>query len=217
MRPLEITFSRPQQSRIMGWSGGRKWVQSEMEILETTLLDLTQVAFWAGQEEKRVPSARRPFETLFSRPYQSWILCLSSGRKLFLSANQPHDRRIIDFKKVAFSVDQEAENVFKVHSKTWNIALSTSSKSRFGVIKRQNLSSHYLVPLDKSLFLILPSLILGWYRCRKLFERAIWALETSRFRPQPIRILRCSSSQKWVQCDMGALETSLSRNHSSRI
>ena len=154
MRPLEITFSRPQQSRIMGWSGGRKWVQSEMEILETTLLDLTQVAFWAGQEEKRVPSARRPFETLFSRPYQSWILCLSSGRKWFLSANQPHDRRIIDFKKVAFSVDQEAENVFKVHSKTWNIALSTSSKSRFGVIKRQNLSSHYLATTRQVAFFI---------------------------------------------------------------
>ena len=196
MRPLEITLSRPQQSRILGWSRGRKWVQSDMETLETSLSRLhpSRILCWS-RGRKRVPNAWRPFETLFSRPYQSWILGLSSGRKWFSSATQTHDRRFIDFKKVAFSVDQEAENVFKVNSKTWIIAFSTSSKSHFGVVKRQKMSSHYLATTRKVAFSYLPSLILGSSRCRKLFERAIWALETSSFRPHQIRILRCSSSE----------------------
>jgi len=79
------------------------------------------------------------------------------------------------------------------------------------------MSSHYLATTRKVAFFFLPSLILGWSRCRKLFERAIWALDTSSFRPQSIRILRCSSSRKSLQSDMGALETSLFRNHPSRI
>ena len=40
MRPLERTLTRPQPSRILGWSRGRKCVQTDMGALQTTLIRL---------------------------------------------------------------------------------------------------------------------------------------------------------------------------------
>jgi len=46
--------------------------------------------------------------------------------------------------KVAFSLVQEANNDFKVTTKTWIIAFSTLSKSNFGLVKKQKMRSQGL-------------------------------------------------------------------------
>ena len=84
MRALETSIVRPQQIRILRWSRGRKWVQSEMEPLKHSFLDFTQVWFRAGQEE----------ENEFSVP----------GHHL--------KHRVLDLTKVEFWGCQEAEKVF---------------------------------------------------------------------------------------------------------
>ena len=51
------------------------------------------------------------------------------------------NRRFIALKKVAFLVGQGPENDFKVKFEILIIAFLTSSKSQFGLVKRQKVSS----------------------------------------------------------------------------
>ena len=98
------------------------------------------------------------------------------------------------------------------------ISFSTSSKSHFGLVKRQKMSSQCLATTGKVVFFWLHRIRnLGLSRVRKEVESIMWALNTTLSRPQPIRILGYSRHRKWVQSDMRALETSLSRLHPSRI
>jgi hypothetical protein len=50
----------------------------------------------------------------------------------------------IDFTKVAFWDIRKLDNEFSGHLTTWNIASSTSSKSHFGMPRREKMSSHDL-------------------------------------------------------------------------
>ena len=129
------------------------------------------------------------------------------------------NRLFIPSKLVAFRFGREAENDFnsKCHSTTWIIALSTSSKSHFGLVKRQNKCSQCQEITRKFVFWIQPSRILGWSRGRKWVESVMRTLETSLFRPHPNRILGWSRGWKWVRSAWRQLETSLYQPHVSRI
>ena len=61
----------------------------------------------------------------------------------------------------------------KCHSTTGIIVISTSFKSSFWLFKMQKMSSQCLSKLEKSLYWIHQSRILGWYRGRKLVETGV--------------------------------------------
>ena len=102
---------RPHPSSSLGWSRGRKWVQSDM----------------------------RPLETSLFRLYPSRILGWSRGRKWFLSDCDHLKHRLFDITKVEFWACQDSENDFEVRFVTWIVALSTRKKSHFLWSRRKKL------------------------------------------------------------------------------
>ena len=100
MGAVETTLSRPQPGGILGWSRARTWVQCDMRCLKTSLSRIhPRRIFGWSRGRKFFPSAWRPLETSLTRPHQSRILGLLRGRKSLL---------------FEFLVLQEAENDFKM-------------------------------------------------------------------------------------------------------
>ena len=119
------------------------------------------------------------------------------------------------WKKVAFSVGQEAENYFKMPFHNLNHSIFDFIEFVFWATKEAVRIA--LQPLEKSLFLIHPSHILGCFFSRKYVASDMLVFETSVSPPQTSRNFEWSRCRKWVQSYMRALETSLSRIHPCRI
>ena len=78
------------------------------------------------------------------------------------------NRRFNDLIKVAFSVGQDAENDFKVPFEDLNQRFFEFTKSHFGLVKRQKMSSQCLATTRQFAFLTSPMPLLGWSRGPKI-------------------------------------------------
>jgi len=152
MSPWKLSF-RHQQSRILGWSRGRKWVQSDMRDLETSLSRLhpSRILGWS-RGKKWVLGAWWTLEKSISRLHQSWILGLSIGRIWLLIAIRP------------------LESSLYRHDKSRIFGWSRSRKCLQSAIRQ----------LETTLFRLHPNRILGWSRGRK-WARITLHLEKSLF------------------------------------
>jgi len=117
MRALETSLSRSQQSRILGCCRGENEFKVKREPLKHRFFDVSQVAFWAYQEEENLfPVHGDHLNNRFVDLTKVEIWACQEAELPFINLI----RHFIDLKKVAFSVGKEADNDF--------IAFSTSSK-----------------------------------------------------------------------------------------
>ena len=96
--------------------------------------------------------------------------------------------------KVAFSVDQETENYFKVPLDNMDHRFFDFIQIHFGLVTRQKISSQCLATTRKLCLLTSQNCILGWSGARKLVECAMRAIEISLNRSQQRRILEWQES-----------------------
>ena len=80
------------------------------------------------------------------------------------------NRRFNDLIKVAFSVGQDAENDFKVPFEDLNQRFFEFTKSHFGLVKRQKMSSQCLATTRQFAFLTSPKSYFGVVNRKKIIS-----------------------------------------------
>ena len=165
MASLETSLSRPQQSRILGLPRSRKLLQR----LNHRFFDFMKFAFWAVHNaenelslhcnykksrflslpsrifgctrgRKNVSSLMSPWTSCF-RPQTIRILGWSRGRKWVQSdMGALETSQSLDSPKSNFGLVKMKKMSSECLASIWNIAFSTSSKTKFGHIKRQKMT-----------------------------------------------------------------------------
>jgi len=81
MRAFEKSLSRLHSCRVLGWSGGRKWVPVQGDHYKHRFLEKTKIEFWAYQEQKMTFKCHSQLESSLYRLRKSHIFGCSSSRK----------------------------------------------------------------------------------------------------------------------------------------
>ena len=101
--PLESSLYQLEKSRIFCWSRSKKWLESYIWQLESSLLRLYQIAFSASPEAEN--KWRMPYETLQHRFFELTQVAFWDGQETeyeFKVKCDPLNHRFLDFTQVAF-------------------------------------------------------------------------------------------------------------------
>ena len=142
-RPLESSLYRLEKSRIFGWTRNRKWLQSSIPSLETSFFQLNHKSHF-GLVKKQKMTSQSLANRLKHRFLEFTQAAFWGGQDTDNEFGVPGNdlkHRFLDFSQVAFCYGQDAENEFKVTCEPWNIAFSTSYKSRGRKFVRSALQS----------------------------------------------------------------------------
>ena len=121
--------------------------------------------------------------------HSNLILGWGRGRKWDRSALQPQKSRFFEFTKSRFRLFQRPKISWQCHARPWNIAFSTSPNSHLGKVKRPKMSSKWHANPSNIAFSSSPKSHFGWSRGRKWVPSAWRPLETSLSRQHQSRIL----------------------------
>ena len=177
------------------------------ETLKHRFVELAEDAFWDGQEaENEFKVKCDPLKHRFFDFTQDAFWVGKEEENEFLVIGDHLNR----LHQIAFSVSTEAENKLRMHSRPWNIAFSTSSKSHFALVDRTKISWECNAGIWNIAFSTTPKSHFGLVKGPKMSSKNMLPLETSLFRPHPSCILGWSRGKKWDSSAWWPLETSIS-------
>ena len=176
------------------------------EPLKHWFFDLTQVAFWHGQEAKNeFKVSCEPLKHHFLDFIQFAFWAGQEEENEFRVPGDQLKHRFLDVTKVEFCAFKRQKVTFKCHSTSWIVAFSTWKKSHFWLVNKQKMTFNCDLLLASSRYQLQKSCNFDWSRSKKWLQSDIRQFEL------------CWRGRKRVPSAWRPLETSISRPHQSRI